>query len=65
MLVAPLGRPVLSNAWQGAFERGYEMRALVAQSETARLQHITGQEMPRQRKSIGEIRPGWFYFRIP
>jgi hypothetical protein len=65
VLVAPRGRPVLCNAWQSAIERRYEMRALVAQRETARLQHMAGQEMPRQRKSIGKIRPGWFHFPIP
>jgi hypothetical protein len=65
VLVAARGRPVLRNGWQGTIERGYEMCTLVAQGETARLQHITGQEMPRQRKSIGEIRSGWFYFPIP
>jgi hypothetical protein len=65
VLVAPRGRPVLRNVWQSPIERGDEMRTLVAERETARFQHITGQEMPRQRKSIGEIRPGWFYFPIP
>ena len=65
VLVAPRGRPVLCNAWQSAIERRYEMRALVAQRETARLQHMAGQEIPRQRKSIGKIRPGWLYFPIP
>jgi hypothetical protein len=65
VLVAPRGRPVLCNAWQSAIERRYEMRALVAQRETARLQHMAGQEIPRQRKSIGKIRPGWFHFPIP
>ena len=35
VLVAPRGRPVLCNAWQSAIERGYEVRAFVAQRETA------------------------------
>lgn len=35
VLVAPRGRPVLRNAWQSAIERGYEVRAFVAQRETA------------------------------
>jgi hypothetical protein len=64
VLVAPRGRPVLRNAWQGAIERRYEMCTLVAQRETARLQHIAVQEISRQRKSIGKIRPGRLYFPI-
>ena len=35
VLVAPRGRPALCNAWQSAIERGYEVRAFVAQRETA------------------------------
>jgi hypothetical protein len=65
VLVAPHGRPVLRNAWQSAIERRYEMRALVAQGETARLQHIEVQEISRQHKSIGKIWPGRLYFPIP
>ena len=64
VLVAPRGRPVLRNAWQGAIERRYEMCTLVAQRETTRLQHIAVQEISRQRKSIGKIRPGRLYFPI-
>ena len=52
------GRPsratfYLRNAWQGAIERSNEMRTLVAERQTARLQHIAGQEKSGQRKSIG------------
>lgn len=65
VLVAPRGRPVLRNAWQSAIERGYEMRALVTQCEAARLQDIAGQEISRQRKSIGKIGPGWPYVPVP
>ena len=65
VLVAPRGRPVLRYARQSAIERGYEMRTLVTQREATRLQHIAGQEIPRQRKSIGKIWPGWPYVPAP
>jgi hypothetical protein len=59
------GDQFLCNARQRAIECGYEMRTLVAQRKTARLEQITCQEMSRQRKSIGKVRPGRFYFAIP